>query len=91
MNDKLDHIRSIIGELESELSSLDSVDPGTRPAMKEVVADIQSALGESGTGELSEKSLADRLQDAESQFEASHPTLSGILLRFVDALGQLGI
>ena len=91
MNEKLANLQTIIAELENELGSLKSVDPETRSALEDVVADIQTALGESDDAGLSEKSLADRLQDAERDFEASHPTLSGILLRVVDALGQLGI
>jgi len=35
--------------------------------------------------------LMDHLRAATQQFEESHPTLTGILSRLVDGLGQMGI
>jgi hypothetical protein len=37
------------------------------------------------------ESVIERLQLAAHQFENSHPTLTGILSRLIDGLGQMGI
>jgi predicted ribosome quality control (RQC) complex YloA/Tae2 family protein len=37
------------------------------------------------------ESVIDRLNRAAHQFENSHPTLTGILSRLIDGLGQMGI
>jgi hypothetical protein len=37
------------------------------------------------------ETVIDRLKHAAHQFENSHPTLTGILSRLIDGLGQMGI
>jgi hypothetical protein len=39
----------------------------------------------------SSDTVIDRLNHAAQQFENSHPTLTGILSRLIDGLGQMGI
>lgn len=59
----------------------------------------ESAAGGSPDVELSDEdfstdspeSLVERLRLAAHQFESSHPTLTGILSRLIDGLGQMGI
>ena len=78
-------------ELESELQQVESVDEDTRHLLEQAVGEIQSILERRQPEDTPETGLIDSLREAEQKFETSHPTISGILLRMVDALGQMGI
>lgn len=90
MPDRLEKLRGILSELESELGQLDSMDDSTRDALADAAAEIAVILRRGKRTENTpqvETSLHDRLVE----FEASHPQLAGILTRLIDGLGQLGI
>lgn len=92
MPERSEKLRSTLHELESELSSLDTLDDETRAALEAVLNEISHKLNKSGPAGLQrEDSLVARLQDAAEDFETSHPTLFGIVSRTIDALGQMGI
>jgi hypothetical protein len=91
MSEHAKKIKATLAELEEELRTLPSVDHETRRVLEETVAEIQSALAPDEPGELESQSLIDRLSETTQQFEASHPTLSGIITRLIDGLGQMGI
>jgi hypothetical protein len=93
MPHRLDRLRAAVDDLESELAGLKSVDAETRRVLEEALHDIQSVLDKAGEGHGRPLpgSLIARLRAAEQKFEVTHPTLSGIVLRTIDALGQLGI
>ena len=88
---RLEKLRETLDELDRELASVDTVDPRTRALLEEARAEIQTALDQQDTDQLRSQSLIDRLKDAEQEFEASHPNLSGIVMRMINTLAQLGI
>lgn len=91
MPQRIAKLQATIEELQAELASLETVDDQTRAALEEAVGEIQAALHKEEHGELGESSLITKLRDSAEQFEASHPTLFGIVSRTIDALGQMGI
>lgn len=96
MTERLDKLRHALDELEEELAKLDNeklgaVDEETRAALEDARSEIQSVLEASRPDEPASGGLIDQLRVAEQQFESDHPTISGILVRMVDLLGQMGI
>ncbi len=91
MSETVQKIKTTITELENELRSLPSLDEATRQALEEAVREIQTALGPEESGDLQQQSLMERLGSTAQQFEDSHPTLTGIVTRLIDGLGQMGI
>jgi DNA repair exonuclease SbcCD ATPase subunit len=104
MNEKLQRLKATLTELEEELSELDSLDDTTREMLEEAAREIDDTLDQYDSSEsLAEtpqlleeeddiqQSPRSRLKEAVGQFETSHPTLSGLLNRLIDALGQMGI
>ena len=90
MPERIDKLKSTLQELEAELASIDSLDEETRAVLESTLEEITQRLRKRSSDPQPE-SLAERLQDAASEFETSHPTLFGIVTRIVDALGQIGI
>ncbi len=91
MSEHTKKIKATLAELEEELRTLPSVDNETRKVLEETVQEIQSALAPDEPGELQPQSLVDRLGATTQEFEESHPTLTGIISRLIDGLGQMGI
>jgi hypothetical protein len=91
MSEHIEKIKSAVAELEDELASIGQVDGETRAVLEQAVLDILAALHTAAPGERAPQSLLDRLQSAAQEFEESHPTVTGILSRLVDGLGQMGI
>jgi hypothetical protein len=89
MPERIEKLRQTVKELEEELASVEAFDDETRQMLEEAVSEIQTVLRKEG--ELEPDSVIERLRSAEEQFQVSHPTLSGIVARMIDALGQLGI
>jgi signal transduction histidine kinase len=91
MSEKLERLKATVTELEEELHALKELDDDSRAVLREAVQEIQAALHEEEPGNLESQSLTDRLTDATREFEGSHPTLTGIITRLIDGLGQMGI
>jgi len=91
MPETVQKIKAAIAELENELHSLPSVDEETREALSQAVREIQAALRPEDSGTFERQSLMDRLAATAEDFESSHPTLTGIIGRLIDGLGQMGI
>ena len=91
MPQRIAKLQETIEELQAELASLETVDDETRAVLEDAVAEIQAALHKEEHAELGESTLITKLRDSAEQFEASHPTLFGIVSRTIDALGQMGI
>jgi hypothetical protein len=98
MPDRMEKLRAAVEELERELHSLDQVDPETRLLLEEAHREIQGALAARQPENVEARlraappgSLAGRLEEAAQRFEATHPTLAGVLERLVNGLAQLGI
>jgi hypothetical protein len=91
MPERIEKLQEIVRELEAELENLDSVGPQSREVLEGALDELRTALGKQDTASLESDSLADRFREAETDFQVSHPTLAGIVLRVINALGQLGI
>lgn len=91
MPEKLEKLRTAVEELERELHSLGEIDPETRRLLEEARLEIQDALAREEPESLANGPLGSRLERVARRFEASHPTLAGVLERLVNGLAQLGI
>ena len=106
MTDSIEKLKEIVRELEDELHELSAVDEQAAELLQEAVREIQTVLQsrqldarsaverESLDEDLqpdASETVIDRLNRAAHQFENSHPTLTGILSRLIDGLGQMGI
>lgn len=91
MPERVTRLKTLLQDLESELQSLDSLDDESRAALESTLTELHGALGKQPPGALERDSLIRRLREAEDDFQVSHPNLSGMVLRVIDALGQLGI
>lgn len=91
MSEQLDKLRVTLDELERELASLEEVDPQTREVLEQAHREIQAALDKRDASQIESESLIERLREAEQEFESSHPTLAGVIMRMVNSLAQLGI
>ena len=91
MPERIEKLKEIIGQLENELASLDTVDEQAQAVLSDAIKELRTALGKKETDSLQTESLIERLRAAEGDFQMSHPTLSGIVLRMINALAQLGI
>jgi len=91
MTETIEKLKSTVAELETELQALDNVDDETREVLEQAALEILAAIDRAEPGESAPESLMDHLRAATQQFEESHPTLTGILSRLIDGLGQMGI
>ena len=90
MTENIEQLRTTLRDLEAELASLETLDEETRAMLQEVAGEIQAVLA-TRTATQPPGHVRGRLRDAIDQFETSHPTLTGVLSRLVDTLGQMGI
>ncbi len=92
MSERMERLKSLVRELQNELASIDTQDAESQQALTVTLRELQQALQNRG-GEpgLSSDSFVERLRGAEEDFQLSHPTISGLVVRMIDALGQLGI
>ena len=91
MPERIEKLKLIVKELEAELESLDSVDPESQRVLEDALKDLHDAIGKKSPDLIASDSMMERLRAAEGDFQVSHPTLSGLVLRMINALGQLGI
>jgi hypothetical protein len=101
MSDEPNELRATLARLHEQLRGAANVSPETRALLKGALDDIHSLLGDepSGAGpratgeprDASQESIVRRLGSAEREFEATHPTLAGIVGSVIDALGRMGI
>jgi len=91
MSEHVAKLKSTIRDLEAELSSLTTVDAETRRLLEEAVDEIEAAIHREDTSHLQSHPVVEELRTVADQFESSHPTLSGIVSRMLDVLGQMGI
>ncbi|MHB8971149.1 MAG: DUF4404 family protein [Pirellulaceae bacterium] len=92
MSERVDKLRSLVKELEAELATLETVDAESQQALAATLQELHIALSSRvGAESLASETVVERLRDAEDNFQVSHPTISGLVVRMIDALGQLGI
>jgi len=89
---RIDDLRETLGQLHQHLEENEELDAELRSELRGAAEEIHDALEASGTGspEIAE-SVSERLRDSIARFEGSHPTLTGIAGRIVDALADIGI
>jgi chromosome segregation ATPase len=91
MSEQVDKLRATVLELEQELRTLQAVDDDTRQVLQQALREIRTVLHEEEQAAIQRQSLRDQLESAAHGFEGSHPTVTGILSRLIDGLGQMGI
>jgi tellurite resistance protein len=92
MTEQFQKLKASIAEVEQQVRSAGALDESARETLEEVISDLRAAVDrQGGPGPFEPESLIERLRAAEENFQVSHPTLSGVVMRMIDALGQLGI
>jgi hypothetical protein len=86
----MEDLRRRLAELQAELERSDALDADSRAALEGVMREIQTVLARA-EAQREPASLAERLREAGRNFEDSHPTLTAVVGRVVDALAALGI
>jgi hypothetical protein len=81
-------LQILLGKVHERLKEAGSVDAGSREQLKQVMGDIEQALG-SATG--APETNTSRLEALAVRFEADHPSLAASLRRLVDLLAEVGI
>lgn len=94
-DDQVD-IRTELEKLRKELNELTGDQPEVREHFESVAAQIEELLDKRASDETApdadeESSLIERLSETARHFEEEHPTLSAVVGRMVDGLGQMGI
>ena len=82
-------LQTLLGKVSERLKEAGSVDAGSRELLKQVMGDIDRALG-SGTDTVHEANTS-RLEALAVRFEADHPALAASVRRLVDLLAEVGI
>ena len=85
---KLDHL---LEELHAELADVEGRAEASNDLLKAVLGDIRARLDERGEVEALPEGVLERLAHARDEFEDSHPRVTGVLGRLIDALASLGI
>ena len=85
-------VTTLLKELRNELERTESLRERDREHLERLVDEIQALLTHSaGTLRPADDSTIDRLRDTTGRFEVSHPQLTAILGRVIDALSNMGI
>jgi len=82
-------LQMLLGKVHERLKEAGSVDAGSRDLLKQVMGDIEQALG-AGAGDARETNTS-RLEALAVRFEADHPALAASVRRLVDLLAEVGI
>ncbi len=98
MAEEAQELRRTLSQLHEQLRSSANLSEENRRSLQDLANEIRALLDASspavvtsGPADPRQTSLAARLADAEREFEATHPTLSGIVGSIIDALGRMGI
>lgn len=84
--------RDLMTELErlrAEIDAADGLDDARRHEMLETVARLERDYGAGGADE--DLSLVEQVEEYVTEFEASHPTLSGVLNDILFKLSNMGV
>ncbi len=91
MPERIAKLKEIVKELETELASLDTVDAESQKVLEGALEELHTALQKKDHASLESETLSDQLRAVEEDFHVSHPTIAGLILRTINALGQFGI
>jgi sugar-specific transcriptional regulator TrmB len=85
-------LRKLIEQLHAEIQNTHTVDKKGQELLTHLEADIQELLDRTeGNVMLVHPSTVQRLEEGLNHFEATHPALTALLSRFLEALGNVGI
>jgi phosphoglycerate-specific signal transduction histidine kinase len=87
----IEKLRTTVSELEQVLRGIKSLDNESRQALEQAVQEIRAALQQETQSEVDRQSLVERLRESVERFESIHPSLTAVLGRLIDGLGQMGI
>lgn len=95
MPQRIAHLKQTLAELDIELSQFDDndeLDAEARQKLLATHAEISEMLAsDPQPDEIEPTSAIEQLAAAERDFEASNPTLTGLIQRVIHALAQMGI
>ena len=77
--------------LHTELQAVQSLDNKDREMLHKLAEDIQKVLGQEGSETERYQGLVDRLREAITQIEASHPRTTMLMRQVIDQLSFMGI
>jgi hypothetical protein len=80
-------LAKLLEELQAELAHTDSVDEKGQELLRHLETDLHALLERSAV----RASAAQRLEDAISHLELTHPTLTMTLAKMLEALSNVGI
>jgi hypothetical protein len=87
----IDKLCATVSELEQALRGIKSLDRESRQVLEQAVQEIRAALQQETRSAADRQSLIERLRESVEQFESTHPSLTAVLGRLIDGLGQMGI
>ena len=91
MPDRLKKLKTPVQELEQELTTLNSQDVEATQLLKDAADQIDAAIHHDDPQTWASSDVAGQLGEALTDFETRHPTLTAVVNRVAEALGQLGI
>jgi DNA repair ATPase RecN len=93
MASSLKQLENLVHELEAHLRGVSQEDEQVRLHVQRAAEELRLALDRCQTGQpiQTASELQGDLKSLVERFEASHPNLTAILVRVIDALAQLGI
>lgn len=83
-------IKNLLEQLRTEMESVDKVDEAGLAILRELDGDIDKLIARSDD-DVSDQSIAERLDEAVSKFEVTHPTLTAMLSEISKVLSNAGI
>ena len=86
-----EELREQLEHLHAELKQADALDPQQRELLLTRANDIEQMLKQEEIEPHHYRSLSERLQEDLAQLEASHPQITLLMRRAIDALAYLGI
>jgi hypothetical protein len=85
-------LRRLIEQLQTEIQNAQTVDRKDREILSQLESEIRELLARTGGKEAySRPTTIRRLEDGVSHFEATHPALTNLISRLLDALSNTGI
>lgn len=85
-----EHLHQTLESLHRELADTTDLDPKSRELLETVLRDIQRAMNRDADHDPAH-GMVDRLRDAVTAFEGTHPFLATLIGRVADGLANLGI
>lgn len=88
---KNEELHSQLEQLHEELARAKTLAPEDRDVLGNLMSDmVKIAQGEE-PAEKPRRTLREKLEEKESEFEIEHPRLAGVIRQILDALNRMGI